>query len=98
MIRGGFKRQPESYRFVYINQQIFDICKTIPLQKFIVQQQRNYVAHVIRSDNEALTKRLLFNTERSHVPGRQASILQQAIKQEEISGLEFIRRAADKRY
>ena len=76
MIRDGFKRQPESYRFVYTNQQIFDISKTIPLQEFIVQQQRSYIAHAIRLDDEALTKRLLFNTERSHVPGRQTSILQ----------------------
>ena len=98
MIRGGFITQPKTYRFVYTNQKIFSISKTIPLQEFIVQQQRRYIAHAIRLDGEALTKKLLFNTERSHVPGRQASILQQAINHEAISEVEFIKRAADKRY
>ena len=98
MIRGGFRRKPESYSYIFTNQKIHNICKTIPLTKFITLQQRNYIAHVIRQDDDVLTKRLLFNTETSRIHGRQQSILQQAVERESITEYEFIRRSVERSY
>ena len=98
IIRGGFSRKPENYSFVYTNQNIYDICKTTPLRQFIAQQQRKFIAHIIRLDDDSVIKKLLFNAEISRVPGRQMSSMQQAVDNEEVTVHEFVKRAIEKRY
>ena len=98
MIRGGFKRKPNSYSYVYTNEQVFSICKTIPLDQFISVQQRSYVAHVIRLNDNTWTKRLLFSNEPLRIPGQTKTILQTVTEREDIDVSEFIKRSTRKEY
>ena len=42
------------------------MCGAEALEEYIRRQQKRYVAHIIRSDNEAVTKRLTFNSDVLH--------------------------------
>ena len=69
MVKKGWKRrnvgedvEPENadYGFIYSNQQIQEILRTTPLRDAINAQHLRYVAHVCRSENTCLTKKMLF--------------------------------------
>ena len=56
-----FKEEEEEvYSFVYTNDEIQNIMKTIPLRDFIYSQYLKYIAHICRADNSAITKKVLF--------------------------------------
>ena len=96
MIRGGFKRKKDSYAFVYSNQHIYEICKTTPLDAFIAKQQRTYLAHVIRLEDDTVAKRLLFENGTSRVCGRQITLFETVAEYEACTRLQLIKRAMTK--
>ena len=68
MINGGWKRKetPEDteevdYSFVYTNNDVLMIMKTAPLCNFIQAQYLKYIAHICRSPNTSIPKKILFS-------------------------------------
>ena len=97
MIRGGFKRKEDSYAFVYSNQQVYEICKTTSLDAFVMKQQRSYIAHIIRQEDESIAKKLLFENWMAR-NGREITLLELVIKNEVCTSTEFFNRAKNKTY
>ena len=72
MVKGGFRRQhtydergeveEENWAYKYTNNNIMRITNAAPISEFCNKQHLQYIAHVVRSDNDCLTKRLLFAT------------------------------------
>ena len=67
MVKGGWARQPtpegveeECYKYIYKNREIEEIVGTMHLPNFIEKQHLKYIAHICRSPNSAITKKLLF--------------------------------------
>ena len=70
LVRGGFNRQhtydvnfeieEENWAYKYTNNDILRITKSQPISNFCDQQHLKFLAHVVRSDNACLTKRMLF--------------------------------------
>ena len=67
--KGGFNRKHthidneidvENWAYKYANNEILRITKSQPISNFCDQQHLKFIAHVVRSDNACLTKRLLF--------------------------------------
>ena len=83
MVRKGFKRKENSWAFVLSNEELYKICATENVSSFIERQQKSYVAHIIRRDDEALSKRLTFNDDVSHRRGITISLLRNVINREE---------------
>ena len=79
MIRKGFRRKEDSWSFVLPNKDIYRLCGTDPLNLFIERQQRNYIAHIVRKQDESITKRLTFNNDKINRRGRSTSLLKSVI-------------------
>ena len=82
MIRNGFKRKENSWAFAVTNEELYKICGTEHLEKFIYRQQRAYVAHVIRRDESSISKRLMFNADTSHRRGVSTNLLKTVLARE----------------
>ena len=93
MVRGGFKRKEGSMAFVKTNKEILDLCKTEPIDAFIYRQQRRYLAHVIRQEDNSLVKTLTFNNDQIHVPGPYTTLKSLVLKTDELSEMEFYEEA-----
>ena len=65
------------------------MCGAKALEEYIRRQQKRYVAHIIRSGNEAVTKRLTFNSDESHRPGRTSSLLKSILHHETQAAARF---------
>ena len=98
MTRGGFRRQPDSYSFVHSNEHLYQIGRTESLNDYIMKQQRAYIAHVIRDDDETITKKLLLNNDAVRIPGRNTTFMKTVSEQAGCSIKEFIDRAMKKEY
>ena len=98
MTRGGFRRKPDSYSFVHSNEHLYQIGRTESLNDYIMKQQRAYIAHVIRDDDETITKKLLFNNDAVRIPGRNTTFMKTVSEQAGCSIKEFIDRAMKKEY
>ena len=105
MIFGGFRKRVNfdpsdlSIKYHYQTPELLEITKTEDVSTFVKKQQRNYAAHLIRTSNSKPTKQLMFNNDRYRKPGRHApELLQQAVKQSGLSEVEFLNRAADRRF
>ena len=83
MVRKGFKRKENSWAFVLSNEELYRICATEKIGSFIERQQKSYIAHIIRRDDDALSKRLTFNDDVSHRRGTTISLLKNVINREE---------------
>ena len=70
MLRNGYRRVEGTFTYVLTNEQILKNCEIVCVGGFIANQQKKYLAHVIRMDDTAIVKRLAFNANRSTVPGR----------------------------
>ena len=75
MIRKGFKRKENSWAYVLSNKDMCEICGTGSVSDFIHQQQKKYIAHVIRREDDSLAKRLTFNDDTSHRRGISTNLL-----------------------
>ena len=58
---------------------------------------KRYVARIIRSDNEAVTKRLTFNSDESHRPGRISSLLKAVLHHETQAAARFFQDAINRK-
>ena len=61
MVKGGYRRKKDAWSFILPNEDLLRICKTECIEAFISAQQRRYLAHVIREENDRISKKLLFN-------------------------------------
>ena len=93
MVRGGYRRKENSYSFVLTNEDLLQKCKTESLEKYIARQQRNYLAHVIRTPDYGITKQLLFNDNQSIKQGRKVTLYKTVIENEDITPADFNRNA-----
>ena len=69
------------------------MCGAAALEEYI----RYDVAHIISSDNEAVTKRLTFNSDKSHRPGRTSSLLKSVLHQETQAAAKFFQDAINRK-
>ena len=74
MTKGGYKRKPDSWRFIYTNAKLLSMAQTSDLASYVRRQQRNYLGHIVRKDNSSIVKRLMFNSDPSKRPGRQLTL------------------------
>lgn len=98
MIRNGYKRKEDTYRYIYSNNQLLEIARTEHPNTFIKRQQRSFVAHIVRRDDDSVLKRSLFNDDPVRIPGRKLSLWKNVIDKEDCSEKEFIARAMSKKY
>ena len=50
------------------------MCQTEDIHQFAARQQQKIVAHIIRSENGRMIKRLLFNGNEARRPGRRTTL------------------------
>ena len=74
MVRGGYRRVPETYKFELSNAEILRRCKTESLSNYVARQQLKFVERMIQGDERRTTKRLLFNNNTSKKPGRKQTL------------------------
>ena len=98
MVKGGYRRQAGTYRFVLTNRDLLEKCQTEDIHDFVARQQRNFVAHVTRFDNERLVKRVMFNGNDARRPGRRTTLYGKVVERMGISPAEFNRDALLRRY
>ena len=94
MLRNGYRRVEGTFRYVLTNEQILKICGTICVGGFIANQQKKYLAHIIRMDDSSIAKRLAFNANRSTIPGRTVTLFSSVLSNEGCPADEFCRNAA----
>ena len=92
MIRGGFNRKDNSMAFKLSNETLLDMCNTESIEMFVARQQRQYLAHIIRREDESLVKKLTFNDDEAHVPGPCTTLRSSVMKREVIHEHDFYRR------
>ena len=93
MVRGGFKRRENSMALRISNDSLIKLCGTESLENFIVRLQRQYLAHIVRREDESLLKLMTFNDDEIHVPGPYNTLRSSVLKRETINEMEFYRRA-----
>ena len=102
MVRGGFRHIDEAnndFRYLIDNNRLHSLCGTSDVNVYIKQQQRNYVAHVIRMSHDRSSKMLAFNNDKYTKRGRNSkSLLDQVIENENCSLDEFYNMAIRKKY
>ena len=105
LVRGGFERSAASsendkkLKYHYNTEGILLFTKTENISTFVKRQQRNYAAHLIRTSNSKPTKQFMFNNDKYRKPGNHApELLQQVVKQSELTRSEFLDRAASRKF
>ena len=99
MVRGGHRRRSGTFHYVLTNKELLRICKTEDIHhQFVARQQRNFVAHIIRSSNERLLKRLLFNSNDARQPGRRTTLYKTVLTNERTNEDDFHRNALARMY
>ena len=98
MTRNGFKRKENSYAYVYTNEQLLEMAGTEHPRKFIRKLQRSFTAHIIRRNDTELLKRVLFNSEKVQVQGRQINLWDAVLRNEGCTETDFINKAITKVY
>ena len=92
MVKNGYKRKDNQWSFVYTNDDIRRICHASDVSRFVMTQQRNYAAHIIREDNSSIAKRLFFNNDKSRMQGRQTTLTSIVLKNDDCNENEFFER------
>ena len=98
MVRGGYRRKIGTYHYELSNSDILQKCKTEDIYQFIARQQRNFIAHVIRGENNRMTKRLLFNNDATKKPGRRISLYMTVLENERSTPDEFNNNALSRKF
>ena len=89
MVKGGYRRKEGTYKYELRNSDILRRCKTEDINQFIARLQRNFTAHLIRKEDDKLTKQLLFNDNTRRKPGRSTNLYTSVCKNEKCTGDEF---------
>ena len=92
MIKGGFRRKNDSWEFVLSNADILRQCRTENVEGIIRRLQRNYLAHIVRQDDDSVSKRLTFSDDRRKL-GRYTTTQTMVLGHAEMDGDKFNRRA-----
>ena len=95
MVRGGYRRKVNSYSYEITNQDLIQKCKLEPLENYVA---RSYVARIIRNDDSSISKRLLFNNNKSKKQGRKVNLYNTAVNKEEITADSFKHKALNGLY
>ena len=98
MVKGGYKRKGDTWSFVFSNEDLIRMAKTTDLSSYIRKQQRNYAGHIIRKENSSIVKRLFFNSNASHKPGRQTALHSSVIMAEKRTKEEFYMDAINRKF
>ena len=93
MVKGGYRRKPDTFCYELTNSDILERCNTENIHQYIARQQRNFVAHMIRGENNKMTKRLLFNDDMANKPGRRITLYKTDLEDEKSAPDEFNIRA-----
>ena len=96
MIRGGFRRKPNEWGFIFRNEDLLKICKTKSIEIFVERQRKRYMGHIIRRSDTAPTKKILFNNEKNCKIGRPHYYIGSVLGQENIN--EFVSKAKRRYY
>ena len=80
MVKGGFNRREESWRFQYTNNDLLRISNTPDICTFVRNQQCIYVKKILLKNNDSIVKRLLLNDDVSRKPGRQTTLLRSVLQ------------------
>ena len=79
------------WRFVITNIRLYEITKSKTISEYYKQQQINWVSHVIRRENDNVSKILTFhNTKRTRQGRKVASILERAVEHSNTSYSQFL--------
>ena len=70
LFKGDFEQQDKGWSFKYTNADILRITKTIDLLTFIKSQQLKYVINILKRSDQSITKKLLFNDDKTTKRGR----------------------------
>jgi hypothetical protein len=105
MVRGGFRRcnddingEADDFKLKISNNKLHEICNTSDVSTFIKQQQENYAGHLIRTDWNRNTKKLLFNNDKYTKIGRTVpTLLDQVIHNRNTTVEAFCNHAMSKR-
>ena len=92
MTKGGYRRKPDSWSFVLTNEDLLRIAKTIDLPTFVRKQQCNYVKKIINQDNKSITKKLMFNNDKSKKTVPITNLLSSVMKIEQCNMKELIQK------
>ena len=82
--------------FQLTNNDLHNLCKTEDISAFVLRQQKKYLAHLARQPNRTLTKKLLFNDNKSCKPGPQPTLEHVVLKAENSSSNDFYTKALKK--
>ena len=97
MVKGGYRRKSETeWNFQLTNNELHNLCKTEDISAFVLRQQKKYLAHLARQPNRTLTKKLLFNDNKSCKPGPQPTLEHMVHKAENSSSNDFYKKALNK--
>ena len=97
MVRGGYKRKEGEWGYKITNEQLIKMCKTESVSDFVKRQRKRYLAHVIRLPNNSTTKRLMFNSDATTVPGNHTPFFQSVLMAEGTNIQQFGIMALEKR-
>ena len=78
------------------NNDLHNICKTEEINAFVLRQQKKYLAHLTRQPNWALSKRLLFNDNKSRKLGPQTTLENMVLKAENSTSNDFYKKALNR--
>ena len=97
LMRNGFKQKEDSYAFVYTNKQVYELCRTTLLYEYVAIQQRSYLAHIIRQDDNTIAKKLLFENEPLNTHGRSITLMK-TMENENCTKAHLMYRAMNRTY
>ena len=93
-----FNENDYDWSYIISNESLYRITKTNTIKEFHQQQQINWIAHVIRRQNNNVNKMLTFHTVKRSRRGRKIpSILDRAVQNSGLSFSEFLRTSFLKR-
>ena len=98
MVKNGFKRRDEAWSYVFTNEDLLRICKTVSIETFVSLQQRSYFAHVVREDDARISKKLLFNHDESKKRGPRTTLKTLVLHNESCDEKTFCKRAQERKY
>ena len=98
MVKGGYRRKTGTYHYELTNLDMLRRCNTENIHQFNARQQRNFTAHVIRGENNRMTKRLLFNDDTMKKSGRLITLYKTVLENENTTADVFNNNALSRKY
>ena len=95
LVRNGNK-QNEDFSYVYSNEDILKITRSIPVVEYLDWQQQKWYAHCVRSDNDRFIKQLFYESGKG---GRTSQALKQKVERRmERDELQLIKMAQSREF